>query len=316
MIPFVQDPSLQARLPLNLLCALPPIIEQRQNLLDIDYYGASSVIASQIGMSCPSPSLAIWKHGWRFTPIRDVAQLTGTQVSAERMYLMNNDTESSLLRFCGFRSEPIGLPFLYALREPHTAALRVPGSILVMPMHGTTHTQINSQDSIFIDSIASLTKHASCVVACVSGMCVLKGEWIGMLEDRGIPWLTGAWVFDANGLRRMRAILQVFDYVLTNSFGSHVLYAAACGCKVACDLELALLAQSIPQLLANEPLYQYKPQLLAGFAMDEHQEYLVNRYPWFFRGLSKAKRCQSWAYKHLGLPFWRDPRHIADLFGW
>ena len=52
------------------------------------------------------------------------------------------------------------------------------------------------------------------------------------LNELKIPWITGAWLNDINALQRIRNLFSQFDYLITNSVGSHIPYAGYCGCKI------------------------------------------------------------------------------------
>ena len=111
----------------------------------------------------------------------------------------------------------------------------MPGSMLVMPMHSTSHVAHGHDHPDFLPALAELHKEFDITTACVSGMCVQQGLWTGLFESLDIPWVTGAWIFDRNALARMRVIFESFEYIATNFFGSHIAYAAWCGCKKRAD---------------------------------------------------------------------------------
>lgn len=310
---------LKCRLPDGLLDRLPPICHSGALHSDPDYYGASWIIANQLGMKQSLPTTAIWKHGWQFSPVSDFRQITGEVISLDRLYLVRDNSEASLLQNEGFTAVPVGLPFLYAMRHGHKQQ-RYPGSLLLMPMHGTTHTPVASQESTFLATVSQWRSQFAHVVGCVSGMCVKNGQWLKQLEANGIPWITGAWIFDRNALIRLRSILESFEYVLTNSFGSHILYAAAAGCKIVCIPEYGLLPAD-ERLATTEPLYKRFPELLKASvdAFPDHSaihSFLVASYPRFFSGFEGAEVCSAWAMESLGEAEQRSPSQIAHLLDW
>ena len=316
---YTTNPELARRIPEQLLIKLPEICYEGPQLAEADYYGASSLIASELRIPNKLRTSAMWSHGWVYDKIRNYKQIAGEHISQSRKYLVRNKEEAEVLAAQGLDAEAVGLPFLYVLRGTSTIP-RVPGSLLIMPTHGTTHTPVKEENSIFMSRVSNIRKQFSCVVGCISGMCVSNNQWIRQLETNEIPWVTGAWVFDRNALKRMRAILESFEYVLTNSFGSHLLYASAVGCKVVCDLELEVMP-SIQDLLATEPCYQRHPELLEEYVRDfkdpsSWHRFIAFKYPHFFQGLEQATQSIGWARTELGEEFMRSGSSMAALLGW
>jgi hypothetical protein len=316
---YTQDPRLAPYLPAELLEGLPPIMEAQPPIMDSEYYGASRIIAREIGIPSSLPTTASWSHGWIFDNIRSFKQITGEFINPNRLYLVRNEAEREILQLQGLRAEAIGLPFLYALKaEPPPQ--RIPGSLLVMPTHGTTQCPVNEKNAFLLAKLAPIRVQFSTVCACVSGMCVINRQWIDQLERNDIPWITGAWVFDMNALRRMARLLQSFEYVYTDSFGSHLLYASAAGCRVVCDLDVGAMP-TMEQLAALDPMYRAHPDILDDFRK-EHADYeswlrwLHDQYPQFFQRFEEASLRTEWGLNELGEPCMRRPAEIAQLFDW
>jgi hypothetical protein len=316
---YTQDPRLASYLPAELLEGLPPIMEAQAPIMDSEYYGASRIIAREIGIPSSLPTTAIWSHGWVFDNIRNFKQITGEFISRNRLYLVRNEVEREILQQQGLRAEAVGLPFLYALKtEPPPQ--RIPGSLLVMPTHGTTQCPVNEKNAFLLARLAPIRLQFSTVCACVSGMCVINRQWIDQLERNDIPWITGAWVFDLNALRRMVRILQSFEYVYTDSFGSHLLYASAAGCRVVCDLDVSVMP-TLEELAELDPLCRAHPDILDDFRK-EHADYeswlrwLHHQYPQFFQRFENASQLTGWGRNELGEQFMRRHTEIAQLLDW
>lgn len=125
-----------------------------------------------------------------------------------------------------------GAPILYADNGPME---RIPGSLLVMPMH--THPgEILEDRSLlqhYADDIAQTSKSYSSVVACIHAGCKENGLWIPEFSGHSIPVILGASWADVNALVRMRRLFSSFESMTTNGWGSHVAYALAFGCRVS-----------------------------------------------------------------------------------
>lgn len=316
---YTQDPRLAPYLPAELVEGLPPIMEVKPPIMDSEYYGASTIIAHEIGIPSSLPTTAIWSHGWVFDNIRNFKQITGEFINPSRLYLVRNEAEREILQRQGLRAEAVGLPFLYALKK-EPPPQRIPGSLLVMPTHGTTQCPVNEKNAFLLANLAPIRMQFSTVCACVSGMCVVNRQWIDQLERNDIPWITGAWLFDLNALRRMARMLQSFEYVYTDSFGSHLLYASAAGCRVVCDLDVSAMP-TLEQLATLDPMYRAHPDILNDFRREHADDdswlrWLHHKYPHFFRGFEEASLLTEWGMTELGEPLMRRPTEIAQLFGW
>jgi hypothetical protein len=215
---------------------LPPVREFALRLWEktygADYYGALQVAAEYCGLSeVPQHFPGDWQHGmippWhRFRPEIVVYGAP----SSHRCFVARRD-EAEFLRAGGYRKvDAIGLPLIYV---NHSGLERIPGSLLVMPTHTLASDVLLPSCTQYVGEIAAIKDRFSQVVACVSAYCILKNHWVPEFTELGIPIVQGAGIADANSLNRMRALFDSFEYVTTDSYGSHVFYALFCGAKVS-----------------------------------------------------------------------------------
>jgi hypothetical protein len=146
-----------------------------------------------------------------------------------------------------------------------------------MPPHVTIQGTLSYPEDLYVDYVRSIADRFSLVVVCVSQQCAEKGIWVGSFERAGIPCLLGAGIQDANALLRMRAIFDTFEYVTTNSFGSHVAYGAAFWAKVSVAGPDYRRTQAD---LMQELYYQKNPELAEAALRPERWEMLCKRYWW------------------------------------
>ena len=85
----------------------------------------------------------------------------------------------------------------------------------------------------YVSQVVSLKGKFSQITACVSANCIARGLWAPQFDAAGIHVVRGAGFSDANSLRRMRALFETFEFVTTDGFGSHVVYALYFGAKVS-----------------------------------------------------------------------------------
>jgi hypothetical protein len=197
-----------------------------------DYYGALEVAAAYCDLKAMRNVFpGVWQHGcvppWQH--VQPEMVIYGAPRGA-RCWVARKDQES-YLRESGYPNvNAIGLPIIYT---GETGSQRLPGSLLIMPMHCIPGDTRSEDSEEYVREIVKLTKGFDVVAACVAGRCIDNGLWVRHFESKGIQVVRGASVDDANSLQRMRTLFETFDYVTTDRWGSHVPYALYFGAKVS-----------------------------------------------------------------------------------
>ena len=110
----------------------------------------------------------------------------------------------------------------------------------------------------------------------------------------------------------MQRIFRSFEYVVTDSIGSHVAYAAYCGCKV-------VLRNATSDFTSEAVLYDNRPDWLKDEEKRPRKstkEYLQEIAPFLFVSMAEATQQIDWAEKELGLENKKSSEEIAELLGW
>lgn len=326
------DHALQARLG-PLLERLPEIEFFERRWGEIDSYGANWMLARRLGLPRPLETYATinWNHG-----VCDVAQISERASDLcgidnynfpnggrDRRILVENGRSERLLRAAGYPfATAVGLPFIYEEQEHDIP--RIPDSVIAFAVHSTPwfssfDPKVNpidgkSKDLDFPRQVARLREQFDLVAACVGASDVLLGNWIHAYEHNRIPWVTGAWITDRHALRRMQRIFRSFEFVATNSPGSHIFYALACGCKVfwlgeESDATWSQIARLDPKLSRAAP----EENELQFRARDAKLRQL---YPFLFCAPRDAVARPDVGGAVIGEPHRRAPEEIADLLGW
>ncbi len=288
---------------------LPPIIPIKLRN-EADYYGASHIIAHDLGLHKAPRSFAYWTHGWVYTEPIESSKEINCLAKPSDVVLVATQKEADILRLEGYhKAHAVGMPFLYT---KEIEIKRHPRSLLVMPAHSGSQSSIEVDEESYISKLLVLKPFFSEIVACIHSSCVVNNYWIPSLEKAGIPWVLGASVFDRNSLQKMRTIFQNFEYMTTNTIGSHIPYAAYCGCKVS------IYDYSRFKLKAYEkdPWYQKNPDLLLKQYELCQEEALARRFPKFFTHPTEAILHWDWAIQVLGEPYHQSSETIAHLLGW
>jgi hypothetical protein len=277
-----------------------------------DYYGALKVAAQYCGLSTvPHHFPGVWQHGmippWhRFRPeivVFDAAR-------SQRCYVTRRD-EAEFLRAGGYlKAQAIGLPLIYT---KHSGFERIPGSLLVMPTHTLASDVLLPSCNQYVEEIASISSRFSRVVACVSAYCISKNHWVPDFAKRGIPIVQGAGIADANSLERMRALFDSFEYVTTDSYGSHAFYALYCGAKVSIwGTGTAASRENVLRDGGWSPYPDAVDQLFSAETERNAEAYLapLRVEPW------KASQNIELGREMLGFNNKLSPEEMRTMFGW
>lgn len=324
--------TLQARIA-PVIGRLPPIEALERRWGEIDSYGANWMLARRLGLSRPLETYATinWNHG-----VHDIGQVCGTPAKLcsvlnyqfpnegrDRRILVENERAQDLLRAAGYRHAlAVGLPFLY--EEQETDIPRMPRSVLAFATHSTPWFSLfdgkvnpvdgQSKDLSFPRTVARLRDRFEVVAGCVGASDVLLGNWINAYEHNEVPWITGAWINDTHALQRMQRILRSFEYVVTNTPGSHIFYALYCGCKVFwLDDDADVSWRQVTRL---------EPTLAKQSANDSDRETLQRHekmrslYPFLFCAPENAVARPDVGGAVIGESHRRAPEEIAELLGW
>jgi hypothetical protein len=221
----------------DLSTLLPPVSASKlrpwAQAFGSDYYGALQVAAEYCGLRTVPNRFPCycWQHG-TWPPWQKIrAEVLVYNVPKSTSCLVARQDEVPFLKAGGYPSvRAIGLPIIYT--KP-SGLQRIPNSLLVMPTHTIPSDVLLPLNEQYVREIASIKNRFGLVAASVSANCITKGLWTSQFAEHGIPVIRGAGIDDVNSLKRMRALFDTFEYVTTDSYGSHVYYALYFGAKVS-----------------------------------------------------------------------------------
>lgn len=300
---------------------LPPFHYTRLASGEIDYYGASYNISRSLELDRVPYTRASWLHGKIDLPLTqpmpEIIVQDNSVVCCDIKNVPNlvwtKEQEKFLHRLGYPHAVATGAPFIYT-KKPSTQ--RIPGSLLVMPEISFKESNANytySIENILPDNFDSLQKKFSLICACIGGFCVERNNWTSFYEHNGIPWITGAWLHDSYAHQRMRNIFSMFEYVATNSIGSHIAYAGYSGCKVSYYGKGHLKPK---EQYLDVPLYKRFPRLIEMSQKAYSLPQIKKKYHFLFQEPDKAVEIKEWADNNLGLTNRRSHSEIAKLIGW
>ncbi|HKO42638.1 MAG TPA: FkbM family methyltransferase [Pyrinomonadaceae bacterium] len=278
------------------------------------FYGAHAVAASYCGFGDTALyPRGHWQHGWTPAHFQIYPEmLMGSSTSAkEDYYWVARIDEEVYLKNSGYKNvKAIGLPMVYV---PDIEVSRLPLSLLVMPAHSLEYTSHNWKFDEYAEHIDSIRHHFSQVVICVHPSCWERGYWVSSFKRKGFEVIRGASIDDQNGLKRMYTMLSSFEYVTTNAFGSHLVYAAYCGAKASIYGDYA---EYQARDYANAPFYRENPRALEPTIEAVSERVIRQHYPDLFCPPLQATEKLEWARKEMGHENRLKPREMQRLFRW
>lgn len=280
------------------------------------YYGAFGVAARYCGLRyAPDLIRGFWQHGWVPNHWQVDPAMLALEVDVHKRksdyYWVAREDQEAYLRNSGCENvRAIGLPIVYL---GHEQTPRKPQSLLVMPAHSLDYTKHDWKFEEYAQSIAEIRHDFADVLVCVHPSCWKNGYWVDAFRKRGFDLVQGASLFDRNALRRVRRLLSSFEYVTTNSLGSHVAYAAYLGAKVSI---FGPYAEYKAEDFETDPLYNQYPYLVEP-TIEVCSENAVRRhYDDMFCHPAEARMCVEWGRRQVGDDNKVTPAELRSAFRW
>ncbi len=281
-------------------------------------YGYLNVAARYCGLARPLSRLYCeWQHGWHPVSHNFHPELVvGTdgrsfEVKHRKRFLVAREDQAACLRGHGYTDvHAVGLPIVY---QKPTELPRREGSLLVMPVHSLAYTEHEWNFEQYANEIDAIRGMFVDVVVCVHPSCWQRGYWVDAFRRRGYVVIRGANFRDARAYERLASMMNQVEYVTSNGFGSHLVYAGFFGAKPSI---YGTLAQMQVRDFAGSVLYQRHPQMLERVLTLHGEESLREDFPQLMIEPWLATRQDDWAREQLGWTNRRSPADLAELLGW
>lgn len=283
------------------------------------YYGAHRTAAEYCGLAynATPPPTGIWQHGWihrsmSFHPAAVIGGARSYDADKERVsFWVARKDQEEFLRAHGYRhARAIGLPIVYVREVPEN---RIPGSLLVMPVHSLEETKHGWNFEEYADCIAGIRDRFSAVVVCVHPTCRKKGYWYPSFEKRGLSVIEGVDGGDRNAFLKMQKLFRSFEFVTTNGFGSHIAYSAYFGARTSI---FGPFSEYHASDYSDTGLYRESPEILTPTLEATGEKRVREDYPFLFARPDEALENAAWAAGELGANCRVLPAELRTLFGW
>jgi hypothetical protein len=207
---------------------LLPSVAQIKLRSSIDRYGFSHVLAENLKLIHVPRSFAAWVHGWAWWSEHSSDLHGFSKLNKKTNLVVTNKSERLAFISEGFINVVCGgLPFAYV---PQQHVQRNDHALLAFPAHSAEVERVSSDASDYFDFLESIKKDFDGIYVSIYSL-----DWNGLIHSealkRGLNVIKGANPSDANGLLRVRSMLDSFLHVTSNTMGSHMLYALYSGCS-------------------------------------------------------------------------------------
>jgi hypothetical protein len=297
--------------PLNIQELLPPVAQIKLRSV-VDRYGFSHILAKKLKLMRVPRSFAAWVHGWVWWSEHSSELLGLSKINKNINIVVTNESERFALISEGFKNVFCGgLPFAYV---PMQHAQRNNHALLAFPGHSAEFERMSSDASDYFDFLESIKKDYDGIYVCIYSL-----DWNRPIHSaalkRGLHVIKGANPNDANGLLRVRSILDSFSYVTANSMGSHMLYALYAGCNFSFCGPFYSHDESV--LLANGNPHGHTPQYIEKVIMNMSQSYLKANFAKFFTSHpSMGIADQEFAKNEIGVKHILNNQQLLDVLDW
>jgi hypothetical protein len=281
-----------------------------------DSYGAIESLSLYCGYKkiVPFRKVINWHHGWcpDYTFTHPILA-AWVPYYPDRLCLVGKKYDKEYLTLNGYDNViDIGLPVVYT---PEIKVKRSKGSLLVMPLHTTDDTGHSNIDfNKYVNEIKLISKDFSSVVICLHPSCIQKGYWLKEFESEGFKIIEGIDGRKTNALLRLKSMLSKFEYVTTNGFGSHIVYASYFGAKVSI---YGSFSEYTFEDLAKDKFYDNYQDELKSIVNSMSKLELSKQYPFLFvANPIDAQLNIDWGKYEVGESSKKSKDEIKTILGW
>jgi hypothetical protein len=221
-----------------------------------DYFGFSYQLAAAIGSYSSVPfSRTTLAHGWNPFRPRLPERYFHTN---ERVKLVQNQKIAQYLNDNGYEAYSVGIPFINYINFSSTQHERISDSVLIVMRH--SHPHFNYSPSKSFDSILKYCKKTFKNISILAPKSDFKKYQSLFGQEPGEKIYLGADVGDMDSFPRLAKAFSENEYMVSSSWGSHLLYGAACGMRVG--IMLSAFEEYQPGDFAQNPWYKKHPKLV------------------------------------------------------
>jgi hypothetical protein len=283
-----------------------------------DLYGAFDIVREYCGFSdfpnpVPTTDNLMWQHGVEYSSIIVIPeQVFGAPFPNKNTKLLVSN--KSLSEYINKRINnsviPIGLPVVYL---PEFKIKRAENTLLVFPGHGVPNSSADDYcNNLYADYIKKISPKFKKVEVSIFGPDIDRGAPVyEIFKKRGLKIIRGV-ENSKRTLHEQKKKLLSFSHVTSNVMGSHIPYAASCGCKVSIAGPTHEYKREHLENIGFYKLFPAALEIVAKYSESSLRSY----FPWLFCEPHEAKTCEAWGNEHIGLDCKLSPMEMCKLFQW
>lgn len=205
---------------------------------EIEFYGAYKILKKYVGikhLNYEKRKKINWAHGWYadfFIEKSEEPYMACCNIKYRDSFnFVTRKTQEKFLWDKGFpNSKAIGMPIIYL---PEKKYQKLPNSLLVMPGHSLPGYEMETFEDEYVNSINSFRHEFEKITICIHPGCFYNGLWHKTFKKHGYNITKGVELCDLNAFPKLQKLMSEHEYMTTNSYGSHVMYASYFGSKVS-----------------------------------------------------------------------------------
>jgi len=126
---------------------------------------------------------------------------------------------------------------LLSIEKIESLKVELGNVLLVFPSHSTENLKSNYKGDEFINIIKERAKNYDTVLICLYYVDSRDKNIIDLYVNNDFRIVTAGHKYDFNFLSRLKSIIMLSDYVLSNDIGTHILYCSSLGKKQEIKLQ-------------------------------------------------------------------------------
>lgn len=198
------------------------------NIKDNNIYGTGSVL-KQAGLKLDLEKCLV-EHGLIFG---DLVQEHNAVTFAENIVTFSKYREEKILKKIKKNVICIGPYIKYSKSILSPLAFedlkqKLKRTLLVFPSHSNDTTVVDFNSKLFMQEIEGLSKNFDSVLICLYWKDIILGR-AEEYEKMGYYITCAGHSYDFNFLKRLRAIIELSDFTMSNNVGTHVGYTVCLG---------------------------------------------------------------------------------------
>lgn len=273
---------------------------------EADFYGASKLIYGKKRL--PFCYRATWMHGispiFRKMPSSDL--LIHYNEKHMPIHLVNNNETVKILKDQGLNSIAIGMPYIYTKAHSENNKKKILFEKIFMPPHSI----IKNQEVDYSKWKIILNKYKC------DAICLAWNDYYTVINKKidfgDVKIIKGAHSSDDSSLTRMSEMFYNTNEMITNTSGSHLVYAAASNVKVKVIDEIfesknLNLLNNYGQKIINTFPKKYRKKTAKHIESDTGTEEIISRW-----NSKTQKEAAVYANFLIGTNHKKDPKIVKN----